>query len=102
MRRRHPNYVKAITMDMKTGIIFGAVILLIAACGESKVSPDKLTFEQQEQISKDCQKTGKIATDNYCKEVAAVYFPEERRRHEKARLAKELAEKPETKLNMQQ
>ena len=89
-------------MNLIKAVIVISVGMLAAACGESKVSPDKLAFEQQEKIALECQKTGKIATDDYCKEVAAVYWPEERRWHEKARLAKELAEKPQTKINMQQ
>ncbi len=89
-------------MKATKGIFFAALGMLAAACSESKVSPDKLTYEQQEQIVGECLKTGKIATDNYCKEVAAVYGPEERRRHERARLKKELAEKPQTAGNLQQ
>jgi len=87
-------------------VIKGMVIifwgLLIVACGESKVSPDKLTYEQQQQIVDECRKTGKIATDDYCKQVAAVFGPANYRHREQARLAKELAEKPKTTLNMQQ
>ena len=89
-------------MNATKGIFVVSLGILVAACSESKVSPDKLTFEQQEQIVGECLKTGKIATDNYCREVAAVYGPEERRRHEQARLKKELAEKPQTSINMQQ
>jgi len=95
-------FAKAITMNVMKEAIIILIVLLGAACSESKVSADKLTYEQQEKIAAECQKTGKIATDDYCKEVSAVFFPEERRRHEKARLAKELAEKPDTKINMQQ
>ena len=89
-------------MKITKWMIVVSLGLLAAACSESKVSPDKLTYEQQEQIVGECLKTGKIATDNYCKEVAAVYGPEERHRHEQARLKKELSEKPQTSINMQQ
>ena len=74
----------------------------MAARSDSMVSPDKLTYEQQEQITMECRRIGKIATDDYCKEVASVFVPEERRRRERAKVAKALSEKPTTSINMQQ
>jgi hypothetical protein len=79
-------------MHMKTRICLGSIGLVLAACEPGKEPVEKLSFEQLQKVVETCKSTGKIATDNYCKEAVAVYGPQDRARREKARIAKELAE----------
>ena len=79
-------------MHMKMRICLGSIGLVLAACEPAKEPIEKLTFEQLQQAVETCKSTGKIATDNYCKEALAVYEPQDRARREKARIAKALAD----------
>lgn len=56
---------------MKKVFLMGLVIFT-AGCVQHK-PVESLTFEEKEAIAKECQANGKIATDDYCKQVASVY-----------------------------
>ena len=62
--------------------VFG-LFVVVGACAPSKTPVEQLTFEQKAEITKACEANGKIATDDYCKEVAVVYYPEYRASIEK-------------------
>lgn len=73
-------------------ILFIPVALILSACEPAREPVDKLSFEQLEKVVQTCSSTGKIATDDYCKEALAVYGPKDRERREKARVAKALSD----------
>lgn len=73
-------------------ILLIPIVLTLSACEPARESVDKLSFEQLEKVVKTCSSTGKIATDDYCKEALAVYGPKDWERKEKARVAKALAD----------
>lgn len=81
-----------LAMDIKKSIFTLSISLLASACGPAKEPVEKLSFEQLETVVKTCRSTGKIATDDYCKEATAVYEPKALNRHEKERVAKALAD----------
>lgn len=61
---------------------------------EARTSPKDLSIEQLRVIKTECESTGKMATDDYCKEVAYVYekrFLSERRQQRLKKTEQELA-----------
>lgn len=73
--------------------VYSILILLFAASAcETRTPVDKLSFEELTAVVTGCQKTGKIATDHYCKEAAAVWAPENFKRLQAARIKEHQAD----------
>ena len=51
--------------------VFG-LFVVVGACAPSNTPVEQLTFEQKAEITKACEANGKIATDDYCKEVEKI------------------------------
>ena len=77
-----------------------ALMATLAACSPAKTPVNQLTFEALEKVAQDCQATGKIATDNYCKEAAVVYGQKSFQKKEAERLDRAQKEKYDTKIDI--
>ncbi|RZI40357.1 hypothetical protein EGT07_23735 [Herbaspirillum sp. HC18] len=59
---------------------------------------EKLSFAELKAVVEGCQKSGKIVTDNYCKEAAYVFERKDLEKREQDRLARAKKEKYEGKV----
>ena len=83
---------------MRNFYLFG-LLVVVFGCAPAKVPVDQLTFEQKAEITKACEANGKVATDDYCKEVGLIYTTElyakrDSEAHEKQRNFKSTAKMP--------
>lgn len=85
---------------MKRYFFLVLVAAMLLACERSRTPVEKLSFEDLTKVVETCRKTGKIATDDYCKEANAVYGPEAYLRHERARVAKVLSDNLKVDMNV--
>jgi hypothetical protein len=60
----------------------------LVGCLEGKRPVEKLSFDELQRVAEDCQRTGKVATDDYCKEASHVFAWKDREKREQDRLAK--------------
>ncbi|WKB50508.1 hypothetical protein [Eleftheria terrae] len=88
-------------MHHRTAIVMLA--LLAAGCDKAPESSNKpvesLSYEEKQAIVEQCDKSGKLATDSYCKEVVHVYSKERHDRKEQERVSKVRNRTPVTTVN---
>jgi hypothetical protein len=78
--------------DQKLSKREGALTVL-----DSRIPVDKLSFDELQRVTEDCQKTGKIVTDNYCKEAGYVFQKKDWEKREQNRLDRARKESYPTK-----
>ena len=74
------------------------VAFFVTACAPQRTPADQLTFEQQAEIFKGCEATGKSTTDSYYKEVGYVYLKEVSKREKESALSKQTQARPVVKM----
>jgi hypothetical protein len=74
------------------------VAIFVTACAPQRTPANQLTFEQQADVFKECEATGKSSTDPYCKEVGYVYLKEVSKRERESALTKQTQARPVVKM----
>lgn len=91
---------KCVSMKNLKFVLVSAVIALSGCLEQTEkiTKVETLALEQLRPIVAECQMTGKIATDEYCREAGYVFERKDQDQREKDRVAREKREVYDTKM----